>query len=471
MEEEKADFLAELGRAVNQYAVHMEKTVLPGLKTDLRTFQAHFSALMKILAKKGLVVDDPYRYDQKLSEVSPIPADTVTEGEKFTVISIRMAQFETQMEFLNNYYQFSLDFLTLPRLKNITGLVKFVKWEGISPNSSEINTRVVAEILNKAKGGDDPMVTALFNDALKQLGAVQVRILEALKKIFQYKREEYKLLVRSTVLTSLQVASEEYQGNQENVLRKVKREFAEHMKGHPYVQELITEVLDEEFSSSGERLRQELLQRLNTGQAVAVKKKENRNLKAALLESVRLLALANTNIDAALRKLKESSLVLEDKAVPMGERFKTWLFSLIGRTREPLVYYVDILDPSTGAMRQERVNFEEFMTNALNKSRFLATLTVKTGTGFIKMTQKSEEDILEYFDRSFLDMAKMVERMNSLDVYFKAEVSKERRPLIKGVKTEVAAIRNAMAAANKAKHEYVAAREEEEQLKRLGLQE
>ncbi|OHD11387.1 MAG: hypothetical protein A2Z96_03270 [Spirochaetes bacterium GWB1_48_6] len=470
MEEEKADFLAELGKAVNQYASHLDKNIIPSLRSDLRSMQSLFSTLMKILAKKSLVVEDPYQYDQKFSEVSGIPSDSFTEGEKVTVISIRMGQFESQMEYMNNYYQFSLDFLTLPRLKNITALVKFVKWDGMSPNSNDINTRVVAELLNKGKGGDDPMTTALFNDALKQMGTIQNKVLESIKKIFLYKREEYKLLIRSTILTSLKLAPEEYQGNQENVIRKIKREFSEHMKGHPFVPELITEVLDEEYTNSSDRLKKELLLKLNVGQSLAPKKKEIRDHKQAILEALRLLSLAHTNLDGALRKLKESSSVLEDRAIPMGEKVRTWLFSLIGRKREPLIYYVDILDPSTGAMRQERLNFEDFMTSTLQKSRVLSGLTIKSSTGFVKISQKPEEDILEFYERSFIELSKIIERLNSLDVYFKSEVPKERRPLIKGVKTEIGAIKSCLAVASKAKHEYVAAKEEEDQLKRLGIQ-
>jgi hypothetical protein len=85
------------------------------------------------------------------------------------------------------------------------------------------------------------------------------------------------------------------------------------------------------------------------------------------------------------------------------------------------------------------------------------------------LLQRGEDEILSWFERQFLDAAKTVERINGLDVFFKTEVPKERRGQVKGLKAEISQIRTNMANANKQRHEAVGRREEQEQLKRLGV--
>ena len=59
--------------------------------------------------------------------------------------------------------------------------------------------------------------------------------------------------------------------------------------------------------------------------------------------------------------------------------------------------------------------------------------------------------------------------MPALDTYFKSETTRSQRALIKGIKLEIGAVKNAVVKANQKKHEYVSRKEEVEQLKKLGI--
>jgi hypothetical protein len=59
--------------------------------------------------------------------------------------------------------------------------------------------------------------------------------------------------------------------------------------------------------------------------------------------------------------------------------------------------------------------------------------------------------------------------LGALDEYFKAEVGKQDREKIRGIKPELGTIKNAIIRANAKRHEYSAQNEEEDQLKRLGV--
>jgi hypothetical protein len=59
--------------------------------------------------------------------------------------------------------------------------------------------------------------------------------------------------------------------------------------------------------------------------------------------------------------------------------------------------------------------------------------------------------------------------LTALDEYFKSEAPQEDRDKVKGIKPELSTMKNAIIRANAKRHEYSAQKEEEEQLKRLGV--
>lgn len=467
--EEQNDFVAALGNKIQAYAKDLEKTVLPGLKADFYNLNASLTTIVNILKKKGLLSEDPYQYESKISEVSPISSEPFLDGEKSTVMSIRVGSFHHQLNFLNDFYQFSIDFLTLQRLKNISQYMRFIKWDGFSDNHNELNTRVLAELVGRVRKGDDTISAGLLNDAIGQLAGLQNRINEKLKKVTLFKREEYKYTIRITFFESLNLSASEVERDVESAIRRVKKEFATHIKGQPFIPELVKELLDEDFSLGGSRLREDLIKKLEVSEVQREKPKQERNFKADLMESVRTLTSSNIAMESALRKLRESSAVFEDRVHSLGERFYQWLMSLIGVKKKRLFYEVEFFDAITAASRKEVIDFEKFTEELYAKIRVMANISNRNSPAFQVLALKDENVILDWYDRTFFDLIKLSERMSALDIFFKTEVSKDKRPLIRGIKTELSAIRTAISNANKLKHEYVGAKEEIEQLRRLGI--
>ena len=59
--------------------------------------------------------------------------------------------------------------------------------------------------------------------------------------------------------------------------------------------------------------------------------------------------------------------------------------------------------------------------------------------------------------------------LGALDDFFKLETDKEDRDKVKGIKPELAAMKNAIVRANQRRHEFSAQKEEEEQMRKLGI--
>jgi hypothetical protein len=119
--------------------------------------------------------------------------------------------------------------------------------------------------------------------------------------------------------------------------------------------------------------------------------------------------------------------------------------------------------------RTEQLNFTKWSEDLSIRLRLLTAVANRASPQFQGLLSKSEDEVLDWFDRQFIEASKAVERMAGLDEFFKTEAPKDTRSQVKGIKTEISSVRTGMANANKLKHDYVGKKEEQEQLKRLGI--
>jgi hypothetical protein len=91
------------------------------------------------------------------------------------------------------------------------------------------------------------------------------------------------------------------------------------------------------------------------------------------------------------------------------------------------------------------------------------------GTGAAKLQSMQDEQLISFLERNIRDLQSYHKTLTALDEYFKAEVGKQDREKVRGIKPELGTIKNAIIRANAKRHEYSAQKEEEDQLKRLGV--
>ncbi len=168
------DFLMELEAVLEQQKKSLEKNELQDLKSSIRLFTSAFEGIYNLFLKKRLITEDPYKYEQKISEITPPSNEMVVDSDKNNAICQRLSVYDSQLDFLNNFYQFSADFITIPRIKRIISLIKWVKWEKLSKASMDINTKILAELFWEITHGPDQMSINLINDFLKRIKASSI---------------------------------------------------------------------------------------------------------------------------------------------------------------------------------------------------------------------------------------------------------------------------------------------------------
>jgi hypothetical protein len=463
------DFLIELGTVLDQQMLALDNEELPNLKETIKLYSSAFEGIYHLFLKKGLVAADPYKYEQKISDISPPSTDFVLDSEKNNVISQRLSMYDSQLDFLNNFYQFSTEFISMSRIKKMILLIKWIKWEKLSEASPEINTKIFAEIFGKITQGTDQISISLINDSLKRLRNLSTRVVIILKKLSVYQREKYKFDIRSTIMVQLGITKDEILSNPDETLLRLKQEFVKIMgKSIPFYTELIKEIFAEEKDTDGESLKIDLIKKLTLKK---VKKEENKeiNYKHLLMESLKILSTVSIPLEQAVNKLDFNNSLIKEKALSFGDKFRNWILNLSNKEAGKKMIEIDLFDERNSSTKTVQLDLVEFLDDGRKKMRIFAALSNKVGVTYRKFETASEESVLNFVSKSLEDLSIISNKLDPINIYLKSEAGRDQRQAIKGVKIEITSIKNIMVKTNQKRHDYISRMEEIEQMKKLGV--
>jgi hypothetical protein len=460
---DNAEYIKTLGEALRIRAEWFETSELGKLKDELRSYQMAFSSLYNLFLKKGLIQEDPYKQEIKMGELEIPPTGAINEAEKIKEISIRLSNFDNQLDFLVNFYQFGVEFLNLDRIKRILSLVKYIDWLHLSPESLSSNTRVVAELLTQIKLGTvDPITGTLISEAINTMNRIIPVIMGRMKILTGYQKELYKLDLRTSVTAQMPPQDTAQIG-------QIKKKFVQTFPGKPFYADLGEEVIKEDTSKEGPKLREEVLKSLQVTNTKPKVVKEKVSFKTTLIDGIQSLGTASITLTEITKKLDENQLLLENRKKNYWAKLVKLFQQMLNKEPDPVIYDLEYMDPEKGTPVKEKVNFENFRAELDKKIRSMAAMASRTGGAFVKL-QTMEEDQLEAFLQRNVRNTQVLHRtLGALDEFFKLEVDRSDREKVKGIKPELAVIKNAYIRANQKLHEYSAQKEEEEQLRRLGV--
>jgi hypothetical protein len=454
-----SNYSVTLSQALLDRKDWLERSELVKLKEELRVFQISYSVLYNMFLKKKLINEDPYKQETKISELEVPDTGPINEAKRLEQISLRLANYDSQLDFLVNFYQFGVDFLNLERLRRILGLVRYIDWGNMTPDSKAHNTRLFAEITNNAKSGGDALTLNIIGESLTKLPKGAAAILGIMRNLSTYYKESYKLNVRNAI-SGMQAA--------EATLANIKKKMSSAMPGTPFYQEFIDELIKEDYSKDGPELREAILKSLAIPDEKPKAEKPKVSYKNILLSGIRAVGTAGSVLAEIAPKLDENEATLASQKKGFWEKIRQIIRSMTNADPEDIMYELEYIDQVKGVRTEELLNFNNFR-NEINKK--IKILTGMSGQGplLTKLEAMEEAKILEYLERIIRDLQNVHRTLSALDEYFKTSSSRAERDKIKGIKPELASIKNSFVKANQIRHEYSAAKEEEEQLKRMGI--
>ncbi len=464
-----ADYLERLDKALFAKMELMDRSELKQLKDDYKLYQTAFQAIYNVLLKKGLIHEDPYKYELKISEVVTPPEGPFAESEKLDQMCIRLSQFESYLDFLNNYYQFSVEFLTMARIKRLASLTKYFNFMQFSDGSPHINTRYFAEIVNMVRKGTDPLSTGIVNEALLQLDKASRKIFQTLKDLTLVHKERYKLELRRLVTAGMAIERDYAVTHREELTRKVKQRWMEIAGDRPFYPELVDEIISEDFGSDGEALQDEILGKLAVKEERKNQKAE-RNFKAIVMDGARTLIASGFQLADAAQKLQDNQLLLESQDKSFMTKVRRALRQMMGKRAEHVVHDVDYIDPVTSERKSEEIDFTALMDEVTKRAQSLSAMMSRNSAASKRLEGATEEQAYKFLEKGIEDLQAYHRRLFALDEFFKGAVTDpEIKGRVRSIGVELGSVKNAIIKANQKRHEYIAQKEELEQMKRLGI--
>jgi hypothetical protein len=454
------EYINSLTAALETKRDWLDKTELANLKENLRIYQASFASLYSIFLKKKLIDEDPYKHEVKIGELEIPETGAFNDAKRTEEVSIRLSNFDNQLDFLVNFYQFGIDFLNLERIKRMVGLVRYIDWNNLIPDSEYPNTRVVAEMTNLAKVGLDPIALSVVGEALVKLPKTTNIVLKILRELTTYNRESYKLGVRKSVTQNMSAA----EANAANIKKKI----ASEMPGTPFFQELIEEIIKEDYSDQGPAMREGVLKSLKVVDEKPKTVKKQVSYKSFLIDGIRVIGGASSSLTEIIGKIDGNETTLANQKKNMWEKIKIVFKKMVNSEPDERIIDLEYMDPVKAVPVKLRINFHQFHADLEKKIRVLSSLTPQ-GSAASRIDSMGEEQLVSLLERTIRDVQIVHRTLTALDEFYKAEVPKGLRERIRGIRPELAAIKNSFVKANQFRHEYSAQKEEEEQMKRLGI--
>jgi len=436
----------------------LEKTELTRLKEDLRTYQLSYAVLYNMFLKKKLIHEDPYKQETKISELVVPETGPFNEAKRLEQISLRLANYDSQLDFLVNFYQFAVDFLNLERIRKIVGLVRYIDWTGLTPDSKSLNTKVFAELTNNAKSGGDSLTLNIIGESLTKLPKTASSIMGVLRDLTAYHKENYKLNIRNALGGQV---------SDTNALA-IKKKMNSAMPGTPFYQEFVEELIKEDTSSDGPAMKEAILKSMQVAEEKPKAAKPKTSHKDILLSGIQAVGTSAALLNEIAQKLDENQTILENQKKGFWVKIRQLFRSMMSSDPEEVVYELQFIDHTTGTQVQEHLNFFQFRVDFEKKIKIFGRMTGQSPL-MAKLKAMTEEQVFGYLERAIKDLQALHRLLTALDEYFKSSVPREERDKIKGIKPELASIKNSYVKANQIRHDYSAQKEEEEQMKKLGI--
>ncbi len=464
------EFHEELKYAVECRRDFLETEILPKLKDMFKNYKSAFQSIVNLMLNKALIKEDPYKHDQKISEISIPPLTQIMENEKAVQLGSRLSFYDTQLEHITSYYVFSVDYMNTDRIRLLKKFVNYIHWKMVAETSQNPTTRSLASILAKIRNGNDQLAISIINTSINQLATFQKVIEDYLKDIENFQKEAYKLKVRDRVMINSGIYKYASENSTEETLSVMRKKFNETMVEEKFLSDLIKEILEEEFSTESEELRQDLLFKL-TQNAVKKEKKEDKKIKVKP-PSLNILMNAALTVCSASSQLKSLSEKINTNVSVLSEANISPLMKILSKifkvdTSKNVVFEIEYIDDITGSRKVEKIDKSDFLRKIQKIQAEISPHKLKAEVTAIKTSEGRENYLSDFIDNADMKLKILTYQTGGIDKYIKKSAESGQ---LKGFVIENNALKNIIIKSKQQAQEYINLKEEYRQFKALGIE-
>lgn len=466
--EEAQNFAEKLEVAITKKQEWFDTVQLPSTLESYRLMYVCVKTINENLVKRQIIIPDPYKLDSKISEIVVPPGSAFTEQDLPRVIGERLSSYEMMIDFLCNYYRFTIENLSIPKIKTLIELNKCFLWEDLTVSNGNPNTQGLASAISDVKTNAPAIVISMINDSVEKCVSSSAIITKNLAELSNFQRENYKFKIRKQVIENSDFNKETAYSSMENEVAEIKRLFGKVFGKTPFYSDLVAEIASEDQADDKERLQEKVLAKLGIKSVETKPKKTGPNSKDLLMNSIMALGGIAPVLSQLYVKLDENFALLFFVKKTFFRKIIIALRKKMNIPEKERVCTIPIIDQKTGNKIMQKVKVNSLLEEVDNKKRIYSGFASK-GAEYNKVFAASETAILTYVNKQISENQNLFTVINALDDYFKSNVEILLRPKVKGLKIDLSSYRNVIITVNKKRGEYVSLKEEMEQIRKLGM--
>lgn len=468
MEEEIMIFTSQLEVALMAKQGWFNTERLQGMLEQFRLLFTCVRNLNEVFVKRSLIQPDPYKLESRISEIGTIETSGFTENEDPIVLGKRFSDYEMMLDFICTYFRFSVENITVNRIKTLNELLNAFDWSNLSSNSSKSNTRALASTIQKARVNAPNVTVSLINDSVEKCVKCSKVIAANLSELADFQKEMYKGNLRKDLFEHPDFDKKKAFSSPEAEMTEIKRLYVKTTGKKTFYTDLVQEIIAEDQGNDRLALRKKLLDKLEIKVTEAKKETRTVNPHDLLMSAVFSLGVMGSILNGLYVKLSDNFDLLFAEKKSLFAKFLAALKKALGLKEKERECTVVIVDQKSGAKSTQTVQVNALLAQISKLSHIYSGIAAK-GNEYNKINAAKEDDALVFLNRQIQENQKLFTIINALDDHFKAHVEILLRPKVKGLKIDLSSYRNAIIAANKKRGEYASAKEEIEQMQKLGI--
>lgn len=467
--ENNGNFTNTLLPALDAKTQWYDNEELPRLLSSYRLLHTCVKNLFDFLVKKSLITPDPYKLDKKISEIKAPDSAQFVENEKSVIMGQRFSDYESMLDFLCNYYKFSTVHLNLQSIKKLLDLNASFLWSNFSINSNKANTRVLANLIADGRQTSDSLTSNMIGDSISKASQAMNDITSILKNYSDFQREFYKGQIRKNVFNHPDFNANKAFSSPADEQQMIRKTFAAAMGKVPFYSELIEEIIQEDQGKNKDDLQKKVLAKMDIVVKKVVKKEEKVDTREMLVSSLHTLGQMVSIFVAVIEKIKANHDVIDGEQNSLFEKIKKAFRQAFHLPDPPIYYSIIIVEKSTGAKKQEKLDYNQFISDLTTKAKRYGIFNQKKSQGYNKIMSMPDDKLFDFISTQITDCNKFLVTLGALDEFFKAAASPVNKPKIKGLKLDILSLKNSITRANQSRVEYSSYIQEAEQMKKLGI--
>ena len=398
---------------------NLQLKILPKIKINMRSASANISNLIDILVRKSFIKEDLYKYDDAIISKFELPEEKAFETTKKSEdLYIRLKALSGALNFLADSTPNTIEEMNDLYLENIIKCTEYFAFHNLS-SASNVNTRTIKEITDKAQGSGDEIFKRVMSDNLKLLIDSFHMIKNTVEEINKILKSLYKAQIRFEVMPdipSTQFTEELFKSNMQKYLDNLNLYLASNCPGVSYKSKWITEALNDYYTIDE-------VEMLSKMQKDLIGETENKtaNDKRTLSPRERLIILI-FDIAGTKKILQDIYYDLDHnvkltKSVELSfmEKFVRTLKIMFNIQDDSDFYHIEYINPSTKRVQKDIIKIDEFSLSIKKKIQTFDEIVKPNSDANYKIKNGTNESLLKFLDTTYFNLVLLKERIVSIN--------------------------------------------------------